>query len=227
MFMDRYLTPIAVLLGALIVGAALMFGNGGAGQQAGTNPTGQPPAKAVDIAKVDLKNNPYVGQENAPVTIAVWFDFQCSFCKRFENTALKEVRDIYVKEGTVRIVYKDFPILGQQSTDAALYSSAVWEAYPTRWYEWFAAMFADDGESTANLEAMNAISTSLGLDSSRIEKMMKDNGTRYQAAIDADFAEGQGFGIGGTPASIIGKQLISGAQPYAVVSAAIDAELKK
>ena len=48
----------------------------------------------------------------------------------------------------------------------------------------------------------------------------------YQKLMDADKAEASSFGINGTPGTIIGKQLIAGAQPYSGVKTTIDAEIK-
>lgn len=216
-FFEKYGTALAVLVGALIIGGAFAFGQGGDRQ-----PTPGEPI-AVDIKDVDLDSSPAVGPKGAPVTIAVWFDYQCSFCKQFETTTLKEVIATYGDQ--VRIVYKDFQFLGVASNDAALYSRAVWEAHPDRWHDWFAGMFENAGESTLNVASMDALSSRLGLDVARITKLRTDKAADYQAAIDADREEGQGFGINGTPGTIIGTSLIAGAQPFANVKALIDAEL--
>lgn len=218
-FFEKYGTALAVLVGALIIGGAFAFGQGGSGAEKAPEPV------AVDIKDVKLDTGPYVGPKGAPVTIAVWFDYQCSFCKQFETTTLQEVVTSYGDK--VRIVYKDFQFLGQASNDSALYSRAVWEAYPDRWHEWFDGMFAGGEESTLNLAAMDALSSRLGLDTERINKLLTDNRADYQAAVDADREEGQTFGINGTPGTIIGTTLVSGAQPFANVKALIDAELAK
>lgn len=216
-FFEKYGTALAVLVGALIIGGAFAFGQGGDGAQKAPEPV------AVDIKDVKLDTGPYVGPKGAPVTIAVWFDYQCSFCKQFETTTIKEVITSYGDK--VRIVYKDFQFLGAASNDSALYSRAVWEAYPDRWHEWFDGLFSVGEESTLNLAAMDALSSRLGLDAERINKLLNENRADYQAAIDADRAEGQSFGINGTPGTIVGTTLISGAQPFANVKALIDAEL--
>lgn len=218
-FFEKYGTALAVLVGALIIGGAFAFGQGGDGTQKAPEPV------AVDIKDVKLDTGPYVGPKGAPVTIAVWFDYQCSFCKQFETTTLQEVVTSYGDK--VRIVYKDFQFLGAASNDSALYSRAVWEAYPDRWHEWFDGMFSAGEESTLNLAAMDALSSRLGLDTARINKLLTDNRADYQAAVDADREEGQSFGINGTPGTIVGTTLISGAQPFANVKALIDAELAK
>lgn len=218
-FFEKYGTALAVLVGALIIGGAFAFGQGGDGAQKAPEPV------AVDIKDVKLDTGPYVGPKGAPVTIAVWFDYQCSFCKQFETTTLQEVVTSYGDK--VRIVYKDFQFLGAASNDSALYSRAVWEAYPDRWHEWFDGMFSAGEESTLNLAAMDALSTRLGLDAERINKLLNDNRADYQAAVDADREEGQTFGINGTPGTIVGTTLVSGAQPFANIKTLIDAELAK
>lgn len=216
-FFEKYGTALAVLVGALIIGGAFAFGQGGDRAEKTPEPV------AVDIKDVKLDTGPYVGPKGAPVSIAVWFDYQCSFCKQFETTTLKEVMSTYGDK--VRIVHKDFQFLGAASNDAAIYSRAVWEAYPDRWNEWYAGMFESGEESTLNQAGMDALSTRLGFDVARINKLIADNRTEYQAAVDADREEGQSFGINGTPGTIIGTTLISGAQPFENVKALIDAEL--
>ena len=216
-FFEKYGTALAVLVGALIIGGAFAFGQGGDRQPTPAEPV------AVDIKDVALDTSPSIGPKGAPVTIAVWFDYQCSFCKQFETTTLQEVIATYGDQ--VRIVYKDFQFLGVASNDAALYSRAVWEAHPDRWHEWFDGMFEDAGESTLNVASMDALASRLGLDVERITALRTDKAAEYQAAVDADREEGQSFGINGTPGTIIGTTLVSGAQPFANVKTLIDAEL--
>ena len=221
-FLDRYLTPIAVLVGAVLIAAALYFGDGAPRTAIAPSPE---PAAEVDIRNVKEGTGPVVGNPNAPVTMAVWVDFQCRFCKMFETTALAEVHRTYVANGQVRILYKDFQFLGPASVEAAVYSRAVWEAYPDRWHEWFAQMFEGAEESAPSTASMDRIASSLGLDVARITELRASKEGEYLAAIEADMVEGQSFGVAGAPGTIIGKQLIPGALPFADIKAAIDAEL--
>lgn len=223
-FLDRYLTPIAVLLGAVLIAAALFFGGG---RVANTNqPSPEEAAAEVDIANVKPGTGPTVGSPDAPVTIAVWYDFQCRYCKIFETTTLSEIHKTYVASGQVRILYKDFQFLGPESLEAAVYSRAVWEAHPDRWHDWFAAMFEGTEESALSTAGMDRISTTLGLDVARLTALRTDSRGTYLAAIETDMAEGGAFGINGTPGTIIGKSLIPGAQPLDEVKPLIDALLK-
>jgi protein-disulfide isomerase len=220
-FFEKYGTALAVLVGALIIGGAFAFGQGG--DRAAAPAAGEP--VAVDIKDVNVDDSPFVGPRGADVTIAVWFDYQCHFCKEFKVNTLQEVQNAYGDQ--VRIVYKDFQFLGVASTEAAVYARAVWEAHPDRWSEWFAGMFAagPDSEGTLTVAQMDALSQSLGLDVARITSLRTDKRAEYLERIDADRAEGQSYGINGTPGTIIGTQLVAGAQPFANLKPLIDAEL--
>ncbi|MEK7079714.1 MAG: thioredoxin domain-containing protein [Patescibacteria group bacterium] len=228
-FLEKYLTPISVLVGACIIAAALAFGNGGGAQQAATN--GQPPAQAVDIKKVDVKGDPYIGNPNAPVVMAYWFDYQCPFCKKFDQDTMGQIYENYVKTGKVKVVFQDFQFLGPDSDDGALFARAVWEAYPDQFYAWYQAMFeAQDEEhagfgNTASIVTMTKAKVP-AIDTTKVLALIEKNKDAYTKAITADRTEGGTMGVSGTPAMIIGKTLLSGAQPYSAVTALLDAELK-
>lgn len=223
MFFEKYGTPLALFVGLIVIAGAIMFG------REGVAPTPTPvTAQQVDIANVKSDNSPYVGEKNAPVTLAVWFDFQCRFCKQYEVTTLKEVYEKYVTKGDVRIVYKDFQFLGEASTETALYSRAVWDLYPSKWYEWFTRVASgSSGEVTLDAAGLATLNSALSIDNERIVKRIEEKRTEYEAAIAADLAEGQSFGINATPGSILGKTFIKGAQTFVALDPLIAAELQK
>ena len=225
--MEKYLTPIAVVVGALIIAGAFAFGSG-AKKADDTQPAGQ----AVNIKDVKTEGSPFIGDANAPVTMAIWFDYQCPFCKQLELNVTAQVYEQYVKTGKVKIVLKDFQFLGKDSDTAAEFSRAMWEAYPDKYYEWYKAMFVaqdDEGDKGfGDLESIQALTAKIpGVDVPKVTKLMTDKKTEYAAKIAADRAEGQAMGINGTPAVIIGTKLLSGAQPLTAVTALLDSELKK
>ena len=140
-----------------------------------------------------------------------------------------------MKTGKVKIVFKDFQFLGQDSIDAALFGRAVWEAYPDHYYEWSTAMYeAQDDEGDrgfGDLESIQKLTKTLsGIDADKVTKLMNDKKTQYQAAIEADRTEASSMGVNGTPSVIVGTKLFSALSPAAFtsgISAEIDAELKK
>jgi protein-disulfide isomerase len=226
---EKYLTPIAVVVGALIIAGAFAFGQGGV-------PTGdqgkQPQAVKVNIKDVKTAGSPFIGEANAPVTLAVWFDYQCPFCKKFDQDVIAQLHENYVKTGKLKIVFKDFSFLGEDSTVAAEFARALWDAYPDRYYEWNQAMFVaqdDEGDKGfGDLESIKTLTAKIpGIDVAKVTKLMTDKKAQYDTAIAADRTEAQALGINGTPSVIVGTTLLSGAQPYASVAPVIDALLKK
>ena len=99
---------------------------------------------------------------------------------------------------------------------------AVWEVAPNKFYDWHKTMYAKQGSGWGSKEDILALTQSLGINSNRVDNLMTSKADEYQKFIDADKAEGTAFGIRGTPGTIIGKQVISGAQPYATFKSAID-----
>ncbi|MEA2701360.1 MAG: hypothetical protein QOE22_69 [Candidatus Parcubacteria bacterium] len=224
-FMQKYLTPIAVLLGAGLIAVALIWGGG----VRGTNPN-DPNAAApeVDIKDVATDNSPFIGSKDAPTAVAVYFDYQCPFCKQFELSVTPELME-YVTSGKTKIVFKDFHFLGEDSLAAALFGRALFEAYPDRFGEWFQLMMVaqdDEGdEGFGDLASIQEVTSKMeGVDVARVVALMNEKKEVYNAAIEADYNEGVSFGVNGTPTIIVGKKLLSGMSP-AQFTAAIKAEL--
>lgn len=230
-------TPIAIvvagaLVAAAIVLAAMILNSGDNTPLARRSDVGSEPARVANINKVTLAGEPFIGRQNAAVTIAYWYDYQCPFCRRNEETVMPQIIKGYVDTGKAKIVFKDFAFLGADSRTLGKFSQAVWAVAPTKFYQWHKAMFDNQGtENTgwATHDKVMAVTASvLGTsDAAKIDRLVTTNGAAYQAEMDADQAEGVALGVTGTPAFIIGKRLIEGAQPYAAISEVIDLTLAR
>ncbi|MBI3573858.1 thioredoxin domain-containing protein [Candidatus Kaiserbacteria bacterium] len=224
-------TPTAIIIAGVIIAGAVLLSNGAkTNQTVATAPVQQPQVLAVDISTVKLDNEPFIGNANAPVTMAYWYDYQCPFCQRHEEQTMPQILKEYVDTGKLKIVYKDFQFLGPDSQMLGQYSRAVWEVAPGKFYQWHKAVYDNQGtENTgwATKEKILSITTSvLGTsDTAKVSQLVATKGAEYQKEMDADKTEGAAMGITGTPGTIVGKQLIQGAQPYEVFKSAIDAAL--
>lgn len=231
--MDKYLTPLAIFVAAIIIALALIYGHIGGVATGGTGaPTA--PAVAVNIKDVKTDGDPFIGPANAPTTVALFYDYQCPFCKQFEQGVTPQLITNYVSTGKTKIVFKDFQFLGADSTTAALFARAVWATYPDQFYPWFMAMFnAQDQEGDTgfgNLATIETLTKTIpGIDVTKVEANMNANKAAYQKAVDADRAEGAALGINGTPSIIVGTKLFTGlstAAYYSGISAELNSELK-
>lgn len=230
-FMDRYLMPVSILLAAVIIAFAFIFGSGISGK----NSAGEiPKEQAVDVKNIKTENSPFIGDKDAKTTVAIFADYQCPFCKQFEQTVTPKIIDAYVAGGKTKVVFKDFQFLGEDSQTAAVFGRAVWEASPDKFYDWYKAMFDkqdDEGDQGfGDLASIKTLTSTIpGIDLAKVEKLMTENKAKYEASIAADRAEGASFGINGTPSIIVGTQKLTGMSPaefFAKISASIDADVK-
>ncbi len=226
---NKYFLPIAVIAAGILIAGAVMWNGSRSVDSTGSPQAGTAPK--VNIKNVKTAGNPFIGQANAPITIAAWGDFRCSFCKQFElNTLPLMVKD-YVDTGKVKVVFMDFAFLGSNSTTAALYGRSVWKLYPSAYPEWRTAVYSAQNEqgdpSFGDIASMDKVNASIaGIDAVKVKDDVRANKEAYQAMMDADKAEAQKVGVGATPSFIIGTEVIQGAYPYPTFKAAIDALLK-
>ncbi len=226
--------PGAIVIAGIIIGVSLIVALSPGGANVGGN--NQEPI-AVDIADVDTSSDPYIGERDADVVLAYWSDFQCPYCKAVEighpqiptEPALPRIIEEYVNTGKVKIVFKDYAFLGEDSTIAALYGRAVWDLFPNKYYEWREAMYdAQDeehggfGNEATILTLTRGIS---GIDADALKARVASNRSEYQRQIDEDREEGTRFGIQGTPGFITGTTMIPGAVPFDQFKSALDAQL--
>ncbi|MHB1769683.1 MAG: DsbA family protein [Minisyncoccota bacterium] len=229
---SKFFLPASVVLAGLFIAGAVFWN----GSHPGAGSAGSPAAGAapsVNIKDVTTSGDPFIGQPNASTTIAFWSDFQCPFCKQFEVTTLPQIVQTYVNTGKVKIVFMDFPFLGPNSMVDAEYARAIWALYPSQYFAWRTAFYNQQPQenslsAAANLVWITGVTKSIpGIDEVKVAAAVKANQAAYDAAINADKAEGQKFGVNATPSFIIGTQLIAGAYPYANFQAAIDSVLPK
>lgn len=224
--------PVAVVIaGLLIAGAVVWNGSHTTTTLTGTEPAGAAAAPVVNIKNVKTDGKPFIGQANAPITIAFWSDFQCSFCKNFALDTLPQIVKDYVDTGKAKVVFMEFPFLGEDSITGAVYSQSIWKLYPNKYSEWSNAMYtSQDGggdQGFGDAESIDKLNATIsGIDAEKVTADVKANMNSYQAAMNADRDEAQKVGINATPSFVIGTQAISGARPYADFKSVIDELLK-
>jgi protein-disulfide isomerase len=118
----------------------------------------------------------------------------------------------YVKDGTLRIEWKDFPYQGRESVTAAVAARAA-QAQGRFWaYHDLVYQNQSSGNSGGySEENLTALAREADLDVERFRQDLKS--ARYEEVVQADFREGQELGISGTPTFYINDQVIVGLQP--------------
>ena len=145
--------------------------------------------------------DPVGGNPKGDVTIVEFFDVRCPYCRKLEPDMAK----FLAADKGVRLVYKDLPILGPSSV---LGSKALLAAHRQNAYEKFrdAVMQLPPDITLASLEGA---AKKLGLDWPRLAKDMEDPTVRAQ--LDANLAIAHSLNIQGTPAMIVGDEVVPGA----------------
>lgn len=237
-------TPIAIVAaGALIAIAIYFVGQGSAPPQQGSNgeelvTTAAQMKALINPNFTDATLDPtapgsgeiYIGKKDAPVTMTYWFDYQCPFCKQFETAVMPSLVQQYVNTGKLRIVFKNFTFLGNDSITAAEYEHAVWDLYPQKFYQWHTAMYdVQDSEGDTGFGNAATIDTLIslipGIDDAKVKAQITAHKSEYDQGISDDRDAGTSKGVNGTPAFLIGTNLIAGAEPLSAFTEAIDAAL--
>ena len=174
----------AALAGALLLGGSLVA-FGGVGRPA-PSPSPTPPP--------NIANGPSLGSAAAPVTIEVWADYQCPYCRLETIVFGGSMERTYVLPGLARIVYRDFAFLGQESTDAAVAARCAGRQDPGAYWRYHDLLFASQqGEnqgafsranllSLAGIAALDATSFSACLDDPAVAKAVADETAQGRAA---------------------------------------------
>jgi len=119
-------------------------------------------------------------------------------------------------------VYRDFPLSFHQNAQKAA-EAAECSGEQGKYYEFHNKIF--ENQSAIDVASLKTYASEIGLDQTAFDTCL-DSGA-MSAEVQADFADGQAYGVSGTPTLFINGTKIVGAQPFSVIEQAIEAELAK
>jgi protein-disulfide isomerase len=128
----------------------------------------------------------------------------------------------YVKDGTLRIEWRDFPYRGRESVNAAVAARAA--QAQGRFWEYHDLLF-DSQFSGYSDENLIALAGEAGLDAQRFERDYQS--ARYEPLVRADFQKGLNAGVNGTPTFFINGKMLVGLQPVGVFEDVIEDARRK
>lgn len=169
-----------------------------------------------------------IGKVDAPVVIIEYADYRCPYCSLFEQQTLPIIVEEYVDPGLVRIEFRDMPLFGQYSTDAAVAGRAA--GNQGKFWEFMnliaANGVAEGGHPDLPRERLIEFATQAGVED--IDKFTADlDDPALLQAVETDLGEGRQLGISGVPAFLVGDTPISGAQPIEVFRQVLAQELSE
>lgn len=178
--------------------------------------------REVEVPKGIEDDDAVLGDEDAPVTIVEFSDYQCPYCARFWAETFPQLKSEYIDTGKVKFVYRDYPL---GSHPNALPMANFAECYRDQkgdegYFEAHDYLF----QNGWNLNDALAFAGDNGVDVGDLEACQ--TGSDFEEEILADMQEGSKAGVDGTPGFFIGEtHYVSGAQPYAVFKDLIDQQL--
>ena len=175
--------------------------------------------------------SPILGNPNAPITMVEFGDYQCTFCSKFFHETENSIITNYVKTGKVKILFKDFIILGQDSMNAANAAHCAndqklfWEYHSMLYNNW-----AGEDTGWANLAHLHEFARILGLDYDEFSACMSD--LKWDELVRSSSIDGNTLGVTGTPTFFVINQnndviKIVGAQHYDVFKQIFDSVLEE
>lgn len=166
-----------------------------------------------------VDDDPYLGDEDAPVVIVEFSDFFCTFCKRHFDQTFRPLLENYGQY--VRYVYRDFAQLTPESEPAAIAAQCANEQ--GAFWEFHNEFFNNQSELGRDFYISTA--EKFDLDVEAYTKCIDD--AQYADEVNVDRLDGMLAGVQGTPGFFVNGQFISGAQPYPIFERIIQKELTK
>jgi len=218
---NKFIIPGAIVLAGLIIAVAVIYST--AGFKSSDKPSG---TAAVGALPAVSSSDFVLGDQNAPVTIVEYGDFQCPFCAKFFSETESALREKYIKTGKVKFIYRDFAFLGQESLWAA--NAARCAGEQEKFWQYHDYLYGNqrgENQGAFSKDNLKSFAAALGLDKEKFGACL--DAEKYTDLIQKETKAGGEAGVQGTPASFINGTLYPGALPAITFTQIIDNELNK
>jgi protein-disulfide isomerase len=145
---------------------------------------------------------PVVGNLDGDIAIVEWFDYNCPYCRRLEP----ELRQVVQDDGKVRLVLKDWPILGLVSVVAARMALAC--KFQDKYNAAHDALIGVSSKLT--VPRIDELLAGAGIDLDRAKRDLADKAKTIDAILARNNTQAEGLGFNGTPSFIVGKFRVPG-----------------
>ena len=145
---------------------------------------------------------PAAGNIDGDINIVEWFDYNCPYCRKIDP----ELRQVVQDDGKVRLVHKDWPILGEVSKIAARMALAA--KYQDKYIQAHDAMIGVASRLTES--RVNELLAGAGIDMDRLNRDLAGKAKEIDAILARNNAQAEAFGFKGTPSFIVGKFRVPG-----------------
>lgn len=227
---NNYLIPISIIIAALLVAGAFLLSKNSSFSQfkpsklKTTKEEVTKEEQKPENIEIDFEGWPTIGDPTAPVVMVEYSDFACPFCGRFWRETLPSIKRDYIDKGKVRLVYKDFTVVGGERAAEAAHCAQE----QGKFWEYHDLLFerqAEDRDNWSDPNIHRAYAKELGLDENALVSCFESR--RYQEKVAASTQEAMKNGGQGTPYFFINGKPVFGAQPYSAFQTVIDLALNE
>jgi protein-disulfide isomerase len=156
---------------------------------------------------------PVAGNAKGDITIVEYFDYQCPYCRKVEPELQQVVQD----DGKVRLVLKDWPVLGPVSVTAS--RMALASKYQDKFLQAHTALISVNSKLTE--PRIRELLAAGGIDVDRLDRDLAANAKAIDAILARNNDQATAFGFRGTPSFIVGKFRVPGVLTMAQFNQAI------
>ncbi len=191
---------------------------------------------SVNVDKIQLEGEPTLGDKDAKVTMIIYEDYQCPFCKRFEENTMPQIKENYVDTGKVKVVWKDYPAPGlghDWAVPAAeamecVYrqdNDAFWNVKDEIFSQAKTLTRGEDEFTPDNIqERIIGMAENESVSGSDVQSCIESNEAIQEIQNDRNEIDQLADRVG-TPTVFVGDEKVVGAQPYSRFKSVIEQEL--
>ena len=181
----------------------------------------------VASGELSYDNQPAIGAADAPVELAVFEDFKCPVCKRFDESVFPQLERDYLNTDKARLSFINFPFIGPDSTTAALAAECAYHQNETAFWEYKTILYRAQGDERtqwATPARLEELAQNVGdLDAAALRTCIDEK--TYSSDVQSDVDMGQAVGVQGTPTLFVNGEAVANANDYEAVKQAVDAAL--
>lgn len=180
----------------------------------------------------NLQNQPFLGDENASVTVVEFGDYKCPACKNFEENVKPRLEEEFVDTGQAKFYFLNYPFLnnpGDSSTTAAVAGECIYRQDRDQFWNYHTTIFnnqgAENGDWATEERLMSlARDSTQGINYTEFEQCL--NTQNSIDAVSADKGQGISANVGETPTIFVNGQMAS--EPtYSAIKSLIEQELEE
>ncbi|OEY86470.1 disulfide bond formation protein DsbA [Wolbachia pipientis] len=163
---------------------------------------------------------PYIGNEESNVVAVGFFDYSCGYCKTIKDNVKQLIND-----GKIKYIFRDAPILGDNSLKVAKSALAVYFIDREKYFDFHYAALSHKG-TFSNDDILNIV-RNIGINENDFYHSMENNQNKIEPMLNNSIRLIRDLGVGGIPFIVIGDSLFEGTTDLNILRKKIDAQLAK